>query len=80
MTGLLSTLDVDRDVQDELERKVWRLEADVRRLKSDLRDAREIAEEQSDNPALWEASETPREELLRKELARLHMVLKVHSG
>jgi len=63
--------------REELERKVWQLENENRRLRSDLKDARAIAEEQIDDDSLWRTAETPKEEKLAKELGRLHMVLKV---
>jgi hypothetical protein len=63
--------------REELERKVWQLENENRRLRSDLKDARAIAEEQIDDDSLWRTAETPKEEKLAQELGRLHMVLKV---
>lgn len=62
---------------ESLETKVWKLEAENRRLRSDLADAKAIGEEQVNDDSLWREAETPREECLAKELGRLHMVLKV---
>lgn len=75
----IEALDAD-EMRIALEDKLWRVEAENRRLRSELRDARAIAEEQIDDTTLWITGETPREERLSKELARLHMVLKPCTG
>jgi hypothetical protein len=75
----IETRDPD-EIRLALEDKIWRVEAENRRLRSKLRDAQAIAEEQIDDTTLWLEGETPREERLSKELARLHMVLTPCTG
>lgn len=75
----METLDAD-EIRIALEDKLWRVEAESRRLRSKLKDAQVIAEEQIDDTTLWVTGETEREEKLSKELARLHMVLTPCSG
>lgn len=70
----IETLDAD-EIRIALEDKLWRVEAENRRLRAKLRDVQLIAEEQIDDTTLWLTGETEREERLSKELARLHMVI-----
>lgn len=73
-------IETTEEIRLALEDQIYKLAAEVRRLRSDLADARQIAEDQVDNTSLWVTGETPREEQLSKELARLHMALKVGAA